>query len=124
METQSEPRAWVEVDVEAIAHNLGVARRVAGDAQMMPVVKANAYGHGLETVARRLDSEGIAFLEWQMQEKLGDLRRRRCARSPSYSALLPRRRGRKYCCAPGAARSLLLQKLSILNNWRRCMTAG
>lgn len=61
METQSEPRAWVEVDVEAIAHNLGIARRAAGGARLMPVVKANAYGHGLESVARRLDGEGVEF---------------------------------------------------------------
>ena len=61
MQHESEPRAWVEVDVEAVAHNLGVARRAAEGAQLMPVVKANAYGHGLETVARRLDGEGLAF---------------------------------------------------------------
>lgn len=61
MQHESAPRAWVEVDVEAIAHNLNIARRAAGGAQVMPVVKANAYGHGLETVARRLDGEGPAF---------------------------------------------------------------
>ena len=47
--------------MEAVAHNLGVARRAAAGAQLMPVVKANAYGHGLEAVARRLDGEGLAF---------------------------------------------------------------
>lgn len=61
MQHESPPRAWVEVDVEAIAHNLGVARRVAEEAHLMPIVKANAYGHGLEAVARRLDAEGISF---------------------------------------------------------------
>ena len=61
MQHESEPRAWVEVDVEAVAHNLGVARKAARGAQLMPVVKANAYGHGLEAVARRLDGEGLAF---------------------------------------------------------------
>lgn len=61
MQHESQPRAWVEVDVEAIAHNLRVARGAANGAQLMPVVKANAYGHGLETVARRLDGEGLAF---------------------------------------------------------------
>lgn len=60
MTHESPPRAWVEVDLEAIAHNLKMARQIAGEAQLMPVVKANAYGHGMEAVARRLDSEGIA----------------------------------------------------------------
>lgn len=61
MQHDSETRAWVEVDLEAIAHNLSVARRAARGAKLLPVVKANAYGHGLETVARRLDGEGLAF---------------------------------------------------------------
>ena len=62
MNHESPPRAWVETDVEAVAHNLRVARRLAGGALQMPIVKANAYGHGLEAVARRLDAEeGVAF---------------------------------------------------------------
>lgn len=61
MNHESPPRAWVEVDVEAVAHNLAVARREARGAMQMPIVKANAYGHGLEHVARRLDAEHIAF---------------------------------------------------------------
>lgn len=61
MDKESPPRAWVEVDAEAIAHNLAVARRASGGALQLPIVKANAYGHGLEQVARRLDAEGVAF---------------------------------------------------------------
>lgn len=46
--------AWVEVDLDAIAHNLAVVRRLAGDrAGIMAVVKANAYGHGAVEVARQ-----------------------------------------------------------------------
>lgn len=55
------PRAWVEVDTEAIVHNLSIARKAAEGVDLMPIVKANAYGHGLELVARRLDGENIAF---------------------------------------------------------------
>lgn len=61
MKHESPPRAWVEVDVEAIARNMGLARRASGGAMLMPVVKANAYGHGLEAVARRLEGECPAF---------------------------------------------------------------
>lgn len=61
MQHQSPPRAWVEVDLEAIAHNLDVARQALPETELMPVVKAGAYGHGLEPVARRLDTSGIAF---------------------------------------------------------------
>ena len=51
------PRARVEVDLDAIAHNLNVARQAAPNTQMMAVVKANAYGHGMEAVVRRLEGE-------------------------------------------------------------------
>ncbi len=61
MQYESPPRAWVDVDLEAIAHNLDIARQALPDTQLMPVVKAGAYGHGLEPVARRLDNDGIAF---------------------------------------------------------------
>lgn len=61
MNLAATPRAWVEVEVDAIAHNLRIASRAAAGARLMPIVKANAYGHGLEAVARRLDAEGIAF---------------------------------------------------------------
>ncbi len=55
------PRAWVEVDLEAIAHNLDIARQALPHTDLMPIIKAGAYGHGLEAVARRLDQDGIAF---------------------------------------------------------------
>lgn len=55
------PRAIVEVDVDAIAHNLHLARQAAPGCRIIAVVKANAYGHGLEQVVRRLDAEQPAF---------------------------------------------------------------
>ena len=61
MTIESPPRAWVDVDLEAIAHNLDIARQALPDTELMPVIKAGAYGHGLEPVARRLDTDGIAF---------------------------------------------------------------
>lgn len=61
MNNESPPRAWVDVDLEAIAHNLDIARQALPDTALMPVIKAGAYGHGLEPVARRLDADGIAF---------------------------------------------------------------
>ena len=57
----SPPRSWAEIDLGALRHNLGVARRAAGCA-LMGVVKAGAYGHGLEPIARVLAAEGVEFL--------------------------------------------------------------
>lgn len=57
------------VDLDAIADNLqAIRRRVGAEVQVMPVLKANAYGHGLVPVARLMErlganSLGLAYLE-------------------------------------------------------------
>ena len=56
----SPPRAWAEVDLSALRDNLR-ATRVAAGCEVMAVVKAGAYGHGLEEVSRLLAAEDIAF---------------------------------------------------------------
>lgn len=56
----SPPRAWAEIDLAALRSNLAVARQACG-VDLMAVVKAGAYGHGLEEIARALATEGIAF---------------------------------------------------------------
>lgn len=51
--------AWVETDLNAIAHNLALARSQVGPETLIyPVIKSDAYGHGLVRVARRLAAEG------------------------------------------------------------------
>jgi alanine racemase len=57
----------------ALEHNLGVARRHAGDARVWAVVKANAYGHGLLRVASAFDSaDGFALLDLDEAARLRD----------------------------------------------------
>lgn len=51
------PPTVARVDLDAIAANFAALRRVAG-VPVMAVVKADAYGHGLVPVARRLEREG------------------------------------------------------------------
>lgn len=60
MPAPSPPRAWAEIDLSALRHNLAVAREISGCA-VMAVVKAGAYGHGLEEVARTLAGVELAF---------------------------------------------------------------
>lgn len=48
-------RSWVEVDPGALRHNLAVVRRSIGPRPgILAVIKANAYGHGTEQVAKAL----------------------------------------------------------------------
>ncbi len=51
--------AWIEVDLDALANNARVLRETAGDATVIAVVKANAYGHGLDIVGPALEAAGI-----------------------------------------------------------------
>lgn len=48
-----------EIDLSALAGNLHAVRRVAGTSRVFVVVKADAYGHGLVQVARRLEREHV-----------------------------------------------------------------
>ena len=50
---QSTGRAWAEIDAAALGHNLAaLSALLPHGAALMPVVKANAYGHGALEVAR------------------------------------------------------------------------
>ena len=50
--------AWVEVDLDAIRHNFCNLQQMAAPAQIISVVKSEAYGHGLEQVALTLAEAG------------------------------------------------------------------
>lgn len=57
--------AWATIDLQALAHNLGVLRKHAGSAKILAILKANAYGHGLSRIATELqaaDAIGVARL--------------------------------------------------------------
>ena len=60
-------RCWAEIDRSALRHNAKVVRERIGSAEMLAVVKANAYGHGLMGVAEALTDDaqlfGVANLE-------------------------------------------------------------
>ena len=51
-------RTWVEVDLDAIASNFREVKQKAPGAKIMAVVKADAYGHGVEQVSRALAQAG------------------------------------------------------------------
>lgn len=59
------------ISAAALAHNLSVARARAGDARIWAVIKANAYGHGLERAARALAAaDGFAVLDFEEAARL------------------------------------------------------
>lgn len=67
--------AWIEVNLDAIAHNYRLVRaRVGPGRRLLAVVKANAYGHGAVPVARRLEAEGADILGVAIPEEGLELR--------------------------------------------------
>jgi alanine racemase len=55
----------------ALAHNLMLAKSYAATARLWAVLKANAYGHGLERAARALErAEGFAVLDFDEAVRL------------------------------------------------------
>lgn len=56
-------RVWAEVDLSAIRHNVEAVRAVVGrGVELMPVVKADAYGHGMMEVADTALRTGLHWL--------------------------------------------------------------
>ncbi|MCA1323495.1 alanine racemase [Herbaspirillum sp. alder98] len=69
------PRPIVaSISISALQHNLAVARAKAPGARAWGVVKANAYGHGLERAMRAFaDADGLALIEPDYAVRLREL---------------------------------------------------
>ena len=62
------------IHAEALAHNLARAREAAPDARVWAVVKANAYGHGIERAFDGLrGADGFATLDFDEAQRLRTL---------------------------------------------------
>ena len=48
-------RCWLTVDSSALKHNLAQVRNTVPKSNVMAVIKANGYGHGMEVVAEALE---------------------------------------------------------------------
>ncbi len=58
--TFPQDRAWIELDQDALRHNVDVLRSLLpARCELMPAVKANAYGHGAVLICRELNDLGI-----------------------------------------------------------------
>jgi len=67
---------WAEISVSALEHNLSEVRRLVGpQTEIMAVVKANAYGHGLVPAARVFAGKGADWLGVARASEAVELRR-------------------------------------------------
>lgn len=62
-EARLKQRAWVEIDLGALAHNIKQLKNILSEnTQLMAVVKADAYGHGAVNVAKVALDSGASWL--------------------------------------------------------------
>ncbi|MCM1536405.1 MAG: serine racemase VanT catalytic subunit [Clostridium sp.] len=53
-------RAWIEIDLGHLSHNVNTLQNLLpSGCELMPAVKANAYGHGAVLIAKALNAMGI-----------------------------------------------------------------
>jgi alanine racemase len=61
-------RCWVEIDRTALRYNAKVVRARIGPAELLAVVKANGYGHGMVGVAQTLAEDAQLFAVANLEE--------------------------------------------------------
>ena len=67
-------RTWAEIDLGAVRHNVRALKRRSGEARLMAVVKADAYGHGAVPVSRAALEAGADSLAVVTVEEGAELR--------------------------------------------------
>ena len=60
--TDSSRPTWCDIDLAALERNYSAIKQVVGASKMMPVIKADAYGHGLTQIGTRLQEIGAPCL--------------------------------------------------------------
>ncbi|MBI5582602.1 MAG: alanine racemase [Deltaproteobacteria bacterium] len=91
MKKSPAPVSWVEIDLSALGENLRViTARLSAPTQVMAVVKADAYGHGLVPVARELVRLKVGALGVNSVEEGIQVRRRVSSSLPVVVLLGPR----------------------------------
>lgn len=69
-------RAWAELDMSALHHNVQALRsRLPQGCELMPAVKANAYGHGAVLISRELNNLGVRAFCVATAEEGAELRK-------------------------------------------------
>lgn len=88
-------RTWIEISGAALRHNLKAMQSVVGNSvSIMPIVKANAYGHGFREVLQALRRQphwgiGVAYGEEALQARALNYRGRILVLSNWQTAELP-----------------------------------
>ena len=67
----NKPYTWIEINASALTNNLAIYKKIIGkDRILAPVIKANAYGHDMQQVARLCEQSEYA--DWICVALLSD----------------------------------------------------
>jgi alanine racemase len=55
------PRTWATIDLAALRFNFARVQKLCPRSRIIPVIKSNAYGHGMLPVAKALVESDIGF---------------------------------------------------------------
>lgn len=67
-------KTYAEINLDNLAYNVGRIREKVAPSALIPIIKANAYGHGAIRVAKRLAREGISMFAVARFEEAMELR--------------------------------------------------
>jgi len=87
--------AWKEIDLSSLLHNLSVIKDNVGDnVEIIPVVKADAYGHGAIIISRFLSKYGIkrfavALLEEGIELRKAGIKEQILVLTPQFKDAIP-----------------------------------
>lgn len=66
---------WAEIDLKAILHNLNIAYQKAPNKTIIPVIKANGYGHGAVKIMKFLIAQNYHYFAVSSLEEALELRK-------------------------------------------------
>lgn len=107
---------WVEIDLSAIRNNFRLIReKLEPEVKIMPVVKADAYGHGAERVASTLVEAGADRRAFAIPEEGVELREAGISLPIQVLFTVPQEQYHLYCSGYryGASRLFFWRKQKI-----------
>ncbi len=66
---------WAEINLDALYHNLQIAQKNAPHKTIIPVIKANGYGHGAIKIMKFLIEKGVDYFSVSTLEEALELRK-------------------------------------------------
>ncbi len=105
---------WAEIDLDALLFNIRLIQKTIGSAMLFPVVKADAYGHGIVHICKALERRGFDYICLALLEEAIELRRAGIKIPALILGPLERSQiteAYHYGCTPAAYRSDILDEI-------------